>query len=90
VFLIIITQTNKRIDGFKTIKFAEVTHSIFNTTFYFAIENVYFKDENINVELLLVNGYDNVGASVLSNDTEIGLTGPESKAIASPSLKAVK
>lgn len=61
-----------------TIKVAEVTHSLFYTPFYVAIENGYFKDYNIDIDLLLVSGSDNVAASVLSNDTNVGLAGPES------------
>lgn len=60
------------------IKVAEVTHSIFYTPFYVAIECGYFKDEGIDIELILTSGSDNVAASVLSNDTHIGLAGPES------------
>ena len=62
----------------KTIKVAEVTHSLFYTPFYVAIENGYFKDNGIEIDLTLVSGSDNVAASVLSNDTKIGLAGPES------------
>lgn len=61
-----------------TIKVAEVTHSIFYTPFYVALENGYFEEEGINLELMLVSGSDNVAASVLSGDTEVGLAGPES------------
>ncbi len=64
----------------KTIKVAEVTHSTFYTPFYVAIENGYFEDEGILIDLLLVSGSDNVAASLLSNDTEVGLAGPESAA----------
>lgn len=65
-------------DNVTTLKVSEVTHSIFYTPFYVAIENGYFKEENINIDLMLVSGSDNVAASVLSGDTEIGLAGPES------------
>lgn len=65
-------------EDMKTIRVAEVTHSIFYTPFYVAIENGYFKEVGINIELLLVNGSDNVAASVISRDTEVGLAGPES------------
>ena len=61
-----------------TIRVAEVTHSVFYTPFYVAMENGYFKDEGIDIDLMLVSGSDNVAASVLSNDTEVGLAGPES------------
>ena len=60
------------------IKVSEVTHSIFYTPFYVALENGYFEEVGINIELMLVSGSDNVAASVLSNDTQIGLAGPES------------
>lgn len=69
---------DKNDDSLTTIKVSEVTHSIFYTPFYVALENGYFKDVGINVELMLVSGSDNVAASVLSNDTQIGLAGPES------------
>ena len=65
-------------DELKTIKVAEVTHSIFYTPFYVAIENGYFEEEGIKIDLMLVSGSDNVAASVLSGDTEVGLAGPES------------
>lgn len=62
----------------QTIKVSEVTHSIFYAPFYVAIENGYFEDEGIEIELMLVSGSDNVAASVLSKDTDVGLAGPES------------
>lgn len=69
---------NDKKDTMTTIKVSEVTHSIFYTPFYVALENSYFKEEGINIDLMLVSGSDNVAASVLSNDTEVGLAGPES------------
>ena len=60
-----------------TIKVAEVTHSLFYTPFYVAIENGYFKDEGLNIELILTSGADKVASSVLSNDVQIGFAGPE-------------
>lgn len=69
---------NKKNNDLEKIKVSEVTHSIFYTPFYVAIENGYFKEEGIDIELMLVSGSDNVAASVLSNDTQIGLAGPES------------
>lgn len=69
---------NKKNSDLEKIKVSEVTHSIFYTPFYVAIENGYFKEEGIDIELMLVSGSDNVAASVLSNDTQIGLAGPES------------
>lgn len=60
------------------VKLAEVTHSAFYAPLYVAIENDYFKDNNIDIELILTSGADKVAAAVLSNDVEIGFAGPES------------
>lgn len=65
-------------DNLEVVKVAEVTHSIFYAPFYIAIENGYFEDEGIKIDLMLVSGSDNVAASVLSGDTNVGLAGPES------------
>lgn len=56
---------------------AEVTHSVFYTPFYVAIEKEYFKDEGLDIELVLTPGADKTAASVLSNDVNIGFSGPE-------------
>ena len=70
-------NTNKKEDITK-IKLAEVTHSAFYAPFYVAIENGYFKEKGIEIELLLTPGADKVAAAVLSNDVQIGFAGPES------------
>lgn len=59
------------------IKVSEVTHSIFYAPWYVAIENKYFEEEDINLEILLTPGADKVAAAVLSNDVQIGFSGPE-------------
>ena len=56
---------------------SEVTHSVFYAPWYAAIENGYFKDQNIDIEVLLTPGADKVATSVLSGDTNIGFSGPE-------------
>ena len=56
---------------------SEVTHSIFYTPWYVALENNYFKDEGLDIEVILTPGADKVAASVLSNDAHIGFSGPE-------------
>ena len=61
-----------------TIKLAEVTHSMFYAPLYVAIEEGYFKEEGINLELILTSGADKVSAAVLSGDVQIGFAGPES------------
>lgn len=60
------------------IRIAEVTHSSFYTPLYVAIENGYFKDAGLDIELILTPGADKVSAAVLSNDVEIGFAGAES------------
>lgn len=63
---------------YKTVTLAEVTHSIFYAPLYVAIENNYFEDEGIKVNLILTSGADKVSAAVLSDDADIGFAGAES------------
>ncbi|MBE6148523.1 MAG: ABC transporter substrate-binding protein [Firmicutes bacterium] len=56
----------------------EVTHSVFYAPMYVAIENGYFEDEGIEIDLVLTSGADKVSAAVLSGDVEIGFAGAES------------
>ena len=60
------------------VKVAEVTHSIFYAPFYVALENGYFKDEGLDVEVILTSWADKVSAAVLSKTVDIGFAGPES------------
>lgn len=60
------------------ITLGEVTHSIFYAPLYVAIENGYFKKQNIDIELVLTSGADKVSAAVLSGDVNIGFAGAES------------
>ena len=55
----------------------EVTHSVFYTPFYVAIEKNYFKDKNIDIDLSVISGANNVAAAVLSGDIDVGFCGPE-------------
>lgn len=54
---------------------AEVTHSTFYAPWYVAIHKGYFED--IDVDVILTSGANNVTAAVLSGDAQIGLCGPE-------------
>lgn len=56
---------------------SEVTHSVFYAPWYVAIENNYFEDNELNIEVMLTPGADKVATSILSNDAQIGLSGPE-------------
>ena len=77
IFIITKNNKNRKSDLIK-IKLAEVTHSSFYTPLYVSIENGYFKDEGLEIELILTPGADKVSAAVLSNDVEIGFAGAES------------
>ncbi len=56
---------------------AEVAHTIFYAPQYVAIENGYFEDYGIDIELILTSGADKVTAAVLSGDADIGFSGSE-------------
>ena len=73
---IIVIPRNKKSD-LKYIKVAEVTHSIFYAPQYVAHALGYFKDEGLDVEIMLVPGADKVTAAVLSGDVQIGFCGSE-------------
>lgn len=59
------------------IKVAEVAHTIFYAPQYVAINNGYFEEEGLDIELILTPGADKVMAAVLSNDVQIGFSGSE-------------
>lgn len=59
------------------IRLNEVTHSIFYAPLYVAINNGYFEDDGIEIELTNGGGADKVMTALLSNDADIGLMGPE-------------
>lgn len=60
------------------VKLAEVTHSAFYAPLYVAIENGYFKEAGIDLEVILTPGADKVSAAVLSNTVDVGFAGTES------------
>ena len=78
LLIILFPKKNENKDkNMKTIKVAEVTHSIFYTPQYVAIHKNFFKNNGIDIELILTPGADKVTAAVLSGDVEIGFCGPE-------------
>lgn len=56
----------------------EVAHSIFYAPMYVAIENGYFEDAGIDLELVCGFGADKVMTAVLSGEADIGFMGSES------------
>ena len=56
----------------------EVAHSIFYAPMYVAVEEDYFKDERIDLELVTGFGADKTMTAVLSGQADIGFMGSES------------
>ena len=75
---VICTLNNSREEGnLKTVNVSEVTRSVFYAPQYVAINNGFFEENGIKVELATSAGADAVMTSVLSNQVEIGFAGPE-------------
>lgn len=64
-------------DATTLIKMNEVTRSVFYAPQYVAINNGYFKNHGIEIELTTGQGADAVMTSVLSGESQIGFAGPE-------------
>ena len=56
----------------------EVAHSIFYAPMYVAIENGYFEDEGIDLELITGFGADKTMTALLTGEADIGFMGSES------------
>ena len=68
------SNTDKKLEK---VKVAEVAHTIFYAPWYVALEKGYFKEEGLDVDVLLTPGADKVTAAVLSKDVDIGFCGSE-------------
>lgn len=64
-------------DGKTVIELNEVTHSVFYAPLYLAIENGYFEEENLQINLTNGGGADKSMTAVVSGTAQIGLMGPE-------------
>ena len=56
---------------------SEVTHSIFYAPMYAAVNNGYFAENGIELELINAGGADKVMTAVLTDAADIGFAGPE-------------
>lgn len=65
-------------DKLQKVRLNEVAHSIFYAPMYVAIEEGYFEEEGIDLELKTGFGADKTMTAVLSGDAEIGFMGSES------------
>ncbi|NLT40220.1 MAG: ABC transporter substrate-binding protein [Clostridiales bacterium] len=63
--------------GADKIRLSEVTHSVFYAPQYVAINNGYFAEEGIEIELTNGQGADKVMTAVISGAADIGFAGPE-------------
>ncbi len=66
----------KAVSG-KKVVLNEVAHSIFYAPMYVAIEEGYFKDAGIDLEVVTGFGADKTMTAVLSGEADIGFMGPE-------------
>ena len=80
LILVVLLDFNKNDSKEKKVKkvtLAEVAHTIFYAPQYVAIEKNYFKENGIDIDLVLTAGADKVTAAVLSGDADIGFCGSE-------------
>lgn len=70
--------TSKDKDDSTKVVLNEVAHSIFYAPMYVAIEEGYFTEEGIDLELVCGFGADKVMTAVLSGEADIGFMGSES------------
>ncbi len=59
------------------VRLNEVVRSVFYAPMYVAINNGFFKDEGIDIDLSTGQGADKTMQQVLSNNADIGFSGPE-------------
>ncbi len=64
-------------NNLKTIELNEVTHSVFYAPLYVAVENGYFEEQGLKINLTNGGGADKSMTAILSGSAQIGLMGPE-------------
>lgn len=72
-----ISKKDKEDNNLTQITLAEVAHTIFYAPQYLAINNGYFEEEGLKINLILASGADAVMSAVLSGDADIGFSGTE-------------
>lgn len=68
----------KSMSGLTKVRLQEVAHSIFYAPMYVALEEGYFEEEGLDVELTNGNGADKVMTAMIAGEADIGFMGPES------------
>ncbi len=69
---IIVNKNKEEKQELKTIQVNEVTRSVFYAPQYVAINQGFFKDKGMNIELTTGQGADAVMTAVLANQCDIG------------------
>ncbi|MGN0244757.1 MAG: ABC transporter substrate-binding protein [Lachnospiraceae bacterium] len=77
LFSILMTGCGKEESNLTKVTLNEVAHSIFYAPMYVAIEEGYFADEGIDLELVTGFGADKTMTAVLSGEADIGFMGSE-------------
>ena len=76
--LTVLTGCGDSASGLTKVRLQEVAHSIFYAPMYVAIEEGYFEEEGLDVELTNGNGADKVMTAMIAGEADIGFMGPES------------
>ena len=71
------TTSNNDSDELQTIRLNEVVRSVFYSPLYVAINEGFFEEEGINIDLSTGQGADKTMQQLLSGNVDIGFSGPE-------------
>lgn len=75
--LMLCALTGAQAEALQTVRVSEVTHSVFYAPQYAALALGFFEEEGLQVDLMNGGGADKVMTSILTNEVDIGLAGPE-------------
>ena len=64
-------------DNLTTVRLSEVTHSVFYAPMYVAMNQGYFEEEGLRLEVTTGQGADKVMTALLAGEADIGFMGPE-------------
>lgn len=77
LFILDLNKGDNKNNNLEKVRLAEVAHTVFYAPQYAAINQGFFEEEGLDIELILTPGADKVTAAVLSGDVEIGFSGSE-------------
>ena len=70
MLLVVLTGCGKSTAGLTKVRLQEVAHSIFYAPMYVALEEGYFQEEGLDVELTNGNGADKVMTAMIAGEAE--------------------